>query len=199
MNIEWLIVHHTAVSREQNPEQFDAVKRYHIDKGWGDIGYHFLIEPDGEVKTGRSEETEGAHTIGYNDKSLGICLSGNFDIQEPTIGQMEALRGLLERLMVKYKVERENIVPHRTFANKTCYGSKLTDVWARDLTSIKNNMIFYKEKNNSAIYQLGADGKYYPIITGELFKKLYGEFEDNEIIEKDYLDPKGHRLAMLDF
>jgi len=199
MNIEWLIVHHTAVSRDDNPEQFDAVKNYHISKGWGDIGYHYFIEPDGEIKNGREDHVTGAHTIGYNDKSLGICLTGNFDQEDPTIGQMDSLRRLLNELMVEYKVVRDNIVPHRKFANKTCYGSRLSDSWARDLTGINNDMVFYKEKNNSAVYQLGADGKYHPIITGELFKSLYGEFEDNEIVEKDSLEPKGHRLAMLDF
>ena len=130
---------------------------------------------------------------------MGICLSGHFDNEDPTIGQMDSLRTLLNQLMEKYSVSRDNIVPHRTFANKTCYGSRLSDDWARDLTSNKNDMIFYKEKDNSAVYQLGVDGVYHPIITGELFKALYGEFEDNEIVEKDSLEPKGQRLAMLNF
>lgn len=46
----WVIIHHSAVSRSKNKEQFDAMKRYHIGKGWGNIGYHYVIEPDGTIK-----------------------------------------------------------------------------------------------------------------------------------------------------
>jgi hypothetical protein len=62
---------------------------------------------------------------------------------------------------------------------------------------IDENMIFYKEKGNSAVYQLGKDGKHYPINSGETFKRLYGEFADNKIIEKDSLNPKGERLGLV--
>ena len=61
MKVEYLVIHHTAVSREQNHEQFEAVKNYHISKGWGNIGYHFFIEPNGVVKIGRAENEVGAH------------------------------------------------------------------------------------------------------------------------------------------
>ena len=61
----------------------------------------------------------------------------------------------------------------------------------------KKQMTFYQEKGKSAIYQKGADGKYYPWNSGESFTRVNGDFEDNEIIEEDSLEPKGERLGLV--
>ena len=137
---EYLIVHHTG-GTNANPladtshHTFEMVKQYHLSLGWEDIGYHFFINKAGEVTPGRNENYHGAHTIGYNSKSLGICLAGNFDATLPTKEQENSLQALLEMLQKKYKIPRENIVPHREFANKTCYGRRLADDWAQKLLS----------------------------------------------------------------
>ena len=73
---------------------------------------------------------------------------------------------------------------------------KLQPYWEY-LTTNKKPMTFYKEKNNSAIYQKGADGVYYPINSGVSFKRLYGEFSSNDIQEVDFLEPKGERLGLM--
>lgn len=62
---------------------------------------------------------------------------------------------------------------------------------------ITNTMIFYKEPGNPAIYQKGADGKYYPINSGETFKRLYGEFSENQIQELAEVKPKAERLGLV--
>lgn len=61
--------------------------------------------------------------------------------------------------------------------------------WINKL-SLKNNMIFYKEKGQSAVYIKGFDGVYYPIITGGHFVKLFGDWKENNILEFDVLNPK---------
>ena len=125
-----LIVHHSLVSREKNNEQYDAIDRYHKSKGWGMIGYHYLIEPNGEVKEGRRENQRGAHTSQklMNFRSLGICLAGNFDIEEPTIEQCRSLYTLLRKLQSKYGIADNKVVPHRHYATyKSCWGRKLPD------------------------------------------------------------------------
>ncbi len=129
MNIpQNIIVHHTLVSRKKNPTQFDAVDRYHKGKGWGMIGYHYLIEADGTVKKGREENVSGAHTSQkmMNYRSIGICLTGNFDIEEPTLKQCKALHSLIVQLQGKYSIPEKNVFPHRHFATyKSCWGSLL--------------------------------------------------------------------------
>ena len=132
---ENIIVHHTLVSYDENANQFNAVDTYHKSKGWDGIGYHFLIEKDGVIKLGRAIHVVGAHCRekNMNYKSIGICLTGNFDIELPTKEQGNSLRKLLKQLMKDYNISEKNIYPHRHFAPKSCYGSLLSDNWPKDL------------------------------------------------------------------
>ncbi len=126
-NIKYLIVHHSATARDTTT--FEAVKKYHISKGWGDIGYHFFITPDGKVMPGRAENTIGAHcqADSMNFKSLGICLPGNFMTEVPTVQQLTSLLELLKKLMSKYNIPKENVLGHREVsgASTACSGDNL--------------------------------------------------------------------------
>lgn len=135
---EFLIIHHTGGTDAQplldtSHHTSEIVDTYHKSLGWGGIGYNWFIEKSGTIKKGRDENVEGVHTRGYNNKSIGICLAGNFDAFMPTQGQIIALTTLMRSRMELYKIPLTKIVPHRTFATKTCYGSKLTEDWARRL------------------------------------------------------------------
>lgn len=96
-------------------------------------GYHYFIDKAGVVTQTRYDDEEGAHTIGYNTQSLGICLAGNFDATKPTEAQAASLKSLLASKSAQYAIHVENIVPHRKFASKTCYGKNLSNTWAADL------------------------------------------------------------------
>jgi len=135
---EFLIVHHTGGTNfnpllDTSHHTFEMVKAWHIAKGWDTIGYHYFIEKNGKIWHGRPDNSEGAHALGYNLKSIGICLAGNFDLTLPTQEQINSLKTLLSTLREKYNIPLEKIVPHRAFSNKTCYGSKLPDNWARSM------------------------------------------------------------------
>lgn len=52
------------------------IRRWHIARGFNDVGYHFVIRRDGEVEMGRTLETIGAHCKGHNTNSIGTCLVG---------------------------------------------------------------------------------------------------------------------------
>lgn len=136
---EYIIVHHTG-GTDANPladtshHTATMIRSWHLEKGWSDIGYNWVIEKDGKTVKGRNELIDGAHTIGYNSKSIGICLSGNFDATYPTKDQELSLKKLLQDILVRYpNITKEKIVPHRKFANKTCYGKHLKDDWAQNL------------------------------------------------------------------
>lgn len=147
----YLIIHHAGGS-DANPLQdssnltFEACNNLHrnnpnVNLGYPSslgfyIGYHYYIEKNGVVKQGRLDTDEGAHCKGKNTSSIGICLAGNFDATLPTPAQEKALQGLLRTLAAKYGIKPENIVPHRAFAGKTCYGRKLPDDWARKLAAM---------------------------------------------------------------
>ncbi len=154
MTHEYIIVHHTGGTdkdplADTSSHTASQVDFYHKSKGWDGIGYNWFIEKDGRVVKGRDEAKTGAHTIGYNEKSIGICLAGNFDKTLPTPSQVDSLAKLLQEKMLQYKIPVEKIIPHRTFANKTCYGKRLADDWAQKL--IKPTL------NKEAIYKMLDD------------------------------------------
>jgi len=145
---QYLIIHHfggtdsdpLADTSNQTAEIVNAWHRklwnFKSSLGWY-AGYHYIIEKTGKVVQCRADWEEGAHCIGKNRSSIGIALSGNFDATLPTKEQEETLRLLLKRLAKKHNILKGNIVPHRRFANKSCFGRRLTDTWAADLLDDK--------------------------------------------------------------
>lgn len=140
---EFIIVHHTGGTNalplaDTSHHTAVMVDKDHKARGWGQMGYHWFIEKSGRIVQGRPETLEGAHTIGFNNKSIGICLAGNFDLTVPTAEQEYALTWLLVKTQAKYNVKNENIIPHRLATAKTCYGNRLANEWARNLLPKRN-------------------------------------------------------------
>lgn len=114
--VRYIIVHHT--ERNNDFPEFIRWRHKHL-RGWEDIGYHYLIgnprpfSIDGKIYTGRSEKLEGAHALGYNKNSLGVCLIGNFDKNFPSKKQFASLFSILEEKMEEYNIPLENIRGHR--------------------------------------------------------------------------------------
>ena len=184
MEIKYIIIHHSAVSRTKNSEQFDAINNYHRRKGWGMIGYHFLIEPNGRIRVGRSESQSGAHCIGRNYDSLGICLTGNFDIENPTKEQEKSLKILLSDLLKGYK--NAEIKYHRDFANKTCPGKLIADDWAKNLIA-NNKCMFIKKENDYKIYALIGDNTLIHFNTdGQTFVNTFANRVIVELNKKEF-------------
>ena len=100
------------------------IDRWHKERGFKKIGYHYVIYLDGSIHEGRKEEEIGAHTVGHNANSIGICYIGGCskDGRTPkdtrTEAQKNALCGLLSELVKKYPYA--SIHGHREFANKAC-------------------------------------------------------------------------------
>lgn len=130
-----VIVHHSAA---KNPTpQFEAINQWHKDRGFPIsvlgfyVGYHYVIEKSGDLRTARYEWEEGAHTVGQNSQSIGICLVGHFDIELPTAQQAATLGDMLASVCSRYNIDGNEIWAHRNFANKSCFGRLLSDDWAR--------------------------------------------------------------------
>jgi N-acetyl-anhydromuramyl-L-alanine amidase AmpD len=127
-NVEYLIVHHTATSRDRTT--VDGVRRFHVEgRGWEDIGYHYFIAADGTLHAGRAENLRGAHcrADGMNARSLGICIAGHFDIEAPTIEQLMTSTAVLRALMRKYAVPAERVLGHGEVegAETSCPGNAI--------------------------------------------------------------------------
>lgn len=118
-----IIVHTTAAQRDVSIEE---VRRWHKQRGWSDVGYHYLIRKDGTVEKGRADNVKGAHCrdMGMNSKALGVCLSGHGDLEPWTWQQTESFARLVRGLMQKHGIAKQNVLGHReTGAPKTCPGT----------------------------------------------------------------------------
>lgn len=119
-----IIIHHSATPDGIMHKDFDAIKKYHIEtNGFRDIGYHYVIESvNGQYKIipGRAENDDGAHCLGQNSQSIGICLVGSFMEQEPPEGQVQTLIYLIRDIYSRYGPLP--IYGHRDFYATSCPG-----------------------------------------------------------------------------
>lgn len=119
------IILHCAATPEGKDFTVGNIRNWHLQRGFTDIGYHFVIYRDGSVHRGRPVEYAGAHTTGQNQNSIGICYIGGCaadgkpkDTRTPE--QRFALFKLVHELMQKYNISISKVFGHREFANKAC-------------------------------------------------------------------------------
>ena len=101
MPVEKVIVHHTATANKvKHPAAaIRSIYYYHaITRGWGDIGYNFLVDWQGNVYEGRfgGANVVGGHALQYNYGSMGIALLGDFSNVEPPDVMLDALMQAIE-------------------------------------------------------------------------------------------------------
>ena len=122
-SINEIIVHCTA-SYEGQPLTVEAIRRMHIrERGWSDIGYHYVVYLDGSIHEGRNVNISGAHCTGHNTHSIGVVYVGGLlrngkaaDTRTPA--QKAGLLKLLKELKRLYP--KATIHGHREYANKAC-------------------------------------------------------------------------------
>jgi len=85
----------------------------HIKRNWADIGYHFIVDPQGRVWEGRPLNYQGAHVKDFNEGNIGILVLGNFQYNKPNEKSMNALFKLMGYLMKEYKLEWNQVFTHR--------------------------------------------------------------------------------------
>jgi hypothetical protein len=124
----WRItVHHTATPADRPGERVASIRDYHVrERGWQDVGYHFLVGEDGSIWPGRSLALPGAHVAGQNERNLGIAFIGDYvagPTREPPPAALHAARRLLEILVRAYGVSRYRVLFHRDLAATECPGA----------------------------------------------------------------------------
>ena len=70
------IIIHCTDTEEGRDYTVDDVRRWHKERGWSDIGYHYLVYRNGTVAVGRDVDLIGAHCSGHNSYSIGVCYVG---------------------------------------------------------------------------------------------------------------------------
>ena len=121
-----LIVVHCSAVRPNQRSSAEDIDKWHKDRGFKGIGYHYVIRRDGTIEPGRPEWMIGAHCHvagqNHNKYSIGVCYEGGLDIRgQPadtrTAEQKASLRGLLEDLHQRYPraviVGHHDLNPHK--------------------------------------------------------------------------------------
>jgi len=118
-----IVVHHSALPLSDGA--LDIQHKHTNIKGYADIGYHYVIDENGNIYEGRELMVRGAHTGGHNTGAIGVVLLGNFDETEPTEAQIRSLRHLSQCLIDKYQIT--HIAGHRDFQpdDTVCPGEHL--------------------------------------------------------------------------
>ena len=125
------IILHCTATPEGKHFDVDTIRRWHLkDRGWKDIGYHYVIYLDGSVHEGRPVEQTGAHTSGHNADSIGIVYVGGCDTKmkaKDTLNEAQetAMVNLIKSLRDEYG--DLSLHGHNEFAAKACPSFKVAE------------------------------------------------------------------------
>jgi N-acetylmuramoyl-L-alanine amidase len=132
VSVQRITVHHdgmppvTLRSRSAVIDRLELIRRSHVNaRGWADIGYHFVVDPMGNVWEARPLIFQGAHVKDHNERNMGVMVLGNFEEQTPTVAALAALDGFVRGQMSRFRVPVSRVVTHQELAPTACPGRSL--------------------------------------------------------------------------
>lgn len=96
---KYIVIHHTASTSDLTIKD---IERIHLNEDYAGVGYHFFIDKKGIIWRGRPIDTIGSHALPINSISVGVCVSGNFVIEQPNQKQLDSLKEIINFLKQKY-------------------------------------------------------------------------------------------------
>ena len=127
------VILHCSATREGQDVSTEAIRSWHLARGWSDIGYHYVIELDGRVVKGRCISRMGAGVRGHNRDSVHICYVGGLDRDgNPkntlTDRQRRSIRRLC-RSLTRTLSRDLSLHGHREYAAKACPSFEVAEVF----------------------------------------------------------------------
>jgi hypothetical protein len=130
--INRITVHHEGwkpvyfTSHQKTAARLERIRNSHVNHhGWGDIGYHFIVDRAGRIWEARDLRYQGAHVSDHNEHNIGVMVLGNFEKQYPSREQLGALVPFLQKLMNRYNVPVHQVHTHRELGSTSCPGRHL--------------------------------------------------------------------------
>lgn len=130
-DVNFITIHHSGIDNETDDIlTLQKIEKIHISgilnnkkihEKWSTIGYHFLISSSGKIYEGRKLLYQGAHVKNNNEKNIGICFMGNYDVLNLSDKQILSFENLINFLNKKYN-KKLIIKKHNDFANTNCPG-----------------------------------------------------------------------------
>ncbi len=159
-SVSLIIVHHTALpvgkEKRSGTERMRALYQYHASsQGWGDIGYHYVIDESGEIYEGRmgGKNVVGGHAFCNNIGTIGIALMGNFENEQPTKRQIDSLQWLAAHLASENGIDLHRavtfhgktfsspIIRHRDVLSTACPGYYLATAFPQIVKNVQSGNI----------------------------------------------------------
>lgn len=142
-----LIVHHSAGTNTSSnwPGVVASIFDFHVNtNGWQDVGYNWLIDPEGNIYEGRGggDNVKGAHMCGYNNNTLGVCIIGTYTNVNPSQTSIAALKELLAWKSCQKKI---NPTGSNSIASYSGYMKNISghrDGCSPNYTECPGNMIY---------------------------------------------------------
>lgn len=154
---ERIILHHAAASQCSS----DDIDKWHKQKDYSCIGYHFFIKKNGTIYRGRQENAIGAHAYQNNYNSIGICFEGDFEKEQMTDAQVEAGKELVAYLKNKYNISK--VQKHSDVNNTSCPGRnfRFNEIANSTVKNVNTSVEVKKEARGSvATIQSTLNNKY---------------------------------------
>lgn len=125
-----VVIHHSYIphvdcgaGEEAEAAAVRSMDRYHREQGWGGIGYNWLGFQSGNVYEGRGWGRTGAHTVGRNSSSYGVCLVIDGTEHAPTRALIESVEAVIRLGVDEGFISAAHVrKPHDAFQNKDCPG-----------------------------------------------------------------------------
>lgn len=120
------IIVHCSATPEGRVVTAATIRRWHLDRGWRDIGYHYVIRLDGTIEAGRPLDEIGAHVQGRNTGTIGVCYvggvtaDGNMTPKDTRTPEQKAALDRLLRQLLADNPGITHISGHRDYARKAC-------------------------------------------------------------------------------
>ena len=138
------IVLHCSDTREGQEISAATIRGWHVnERGWSDIGYHYVVGINGELEAGRPNRKQGAHASGHNKNSIGVCYVGGKDkdfvhIKDTrTSEQKETLVKLLGYLHLMYP--EAVLQGHNELSGKACPSFDVQEEYKELIEEWKND------------------------------------------------------------
>jgi len=174
-----IIIHHTATTNTATDwaAQVRVIWYYHaITNGWGDIGYNYLIDPNGRIYEGRAggDDVVGGHALQYNWGSMGVAFLGDFSSSAPSAAAQSSMinllswkayqRGIDPMVMSQYFVDKylPTIMGHRDAMSTTCPGDGVWNLLGYFRTAVRDRIASQSSPPSSKVDPLPAYENHQP-------------------------------------
>jgi hypothetical protein len=172
-DVTHLIVHHSVSVNTSNdwPAIVRSIWNFHTSVNfWDDIGYNYLVDPNGVIYEGRGNNLRGAHFCGKNSNTMGTCLLGNFTDQLPTEAALESLAELqawkaaqnaINPVAITYHAGGDedliSLAAHRDGCNTECPGNTFYAVFDEFRATVNGRLLDCLASNTKEIPIWGPD------------------------------------------